>query len=157
MSSALAAKALDLAKGWIGQHEEPKGSNRSPFIDAILHAVGQPPGQPWCAAFVYHCFAQAALALGVPNPLPATASCSVLYAWAREHGKLVSVPQAGDIFLVRGGPHGHRHTGLVAAVPNNWHAPTVEGNSNDDGSAEGWEVVARRPGRPVDSCDYVRV
>ncbi|MGH9889023.1 MAG: CHAP domain-containing protein, partial [bacterium] len=63
--------------------EEPLGSNRGPRVDEYLGSVGIDPalgGQPWCAAFVYWCFARAAADASVDNPV--VRSASVLGQWA---------------------------------------------------------------------------
>ena len=51
--------------------------------------------------------------LAKPNPMPKTAYCPFLYNWGKQHDKLVTAPESGDVFLVKGGPNGHKHTGLV--------------------------------------------
>lgn len=45
-----------------GTMESPLGSNRHPLIDQWVRDAGGTPGDPWCAAFVYHVLTQA----GVP-------------------------------------------------------------------------------------------
>jgi hypothetical protein len=45
-----------------GTMETPLGSNRHPLIDQWVRDAGGTPGDPWCAAFVYHVLTQA----GVP-------------------------------------------------------------------------------------------
>jgi hypothetical protein len=69
---------------------------------------------------------------------------------------LTEVPSPGALFLV---PHadgnGYAHTGVVAAVPAPGVLRTVEGNSNDSGSANGDRVVERF--RPVKGLMFVRL
>ena len=153
----LGVSALAEAKARVGVHEQPLGSNRGPEVDRYLAAVGLPPGNFWCAAFVYFCVAEAARKAGKPNPLLKTGSCSSLYRWARSNNRLTPRPEPGDIFLCIGGSTGHYHTGFVAGPINEERFPTVEGNSNDDGSANGVEVAFRARGRRLASCHYVRL
>jgi len=61
--SQLLAAVLQFASGEVGMMEDPLESNRGPRIDQYLRAVGLDPAAgsfPWCAAFVYFCFQQAA-------------------------------------------------------------------------------------------------
>lgn len=102
----LAEAALREARARVGVRERPLGSNSGPEVDGYLARVGLEPGHPWCLAFVYYCVDEAAKRLGVPNPLLRTASCSRLYRWAREDGRLVPVPAPGDIFSASVGRQG---------------------------------------------------
>jgi hypothetical protein len=72
----LLAEALKVAVSQIGVMEQPPGSNRGPEVDRYLTAVGLDPTRgsfPWCAAFVFSCFDEAARALGRTNPVIRTA------------------------------------------------------------------------------------
>lgn len=153
----LGTAALAEAKTRVGVREQPLGSNKGPEVNKYLASVGLPPGNFWCAAFVFYCAAEAARKAGKPNPLPKTGSCSAIYRWARANGRLVSRPEPGDIFLCIGGSTGYYHTGFVAGPINDERFPTVEGNSNADGSANGVEVAFRARGRRLASCAYVRL
>lgn len=156
-STDLGEAALQQAKTRVGVHEKPLGSNAGPEVNQYLASVGLPPGCFWCAAFVYFCVDAAAKKLGRANPVPKTGSCSALYKWGKQNGRLVARPEPGDIFLCIGGDTGHYHTGFVAGPIQNERFPTVEGNSNDDGSSNGVEVAHRSPGRRLSSCHYVRI
>jgi hypothetical protein len=106
-----------------------------------------PPGSPWCAAFVYWCFAKAALEICTINPLPRTAHC--LTHWTQSQGhripagiataRLYCVDQnlikPGSIFIINHGK-GKGHTGIVANVFDNCIL-TIEGNTNQNHSREG--------------------
>ena len=148
--------SLQEARNRIGIKEKPLGSNRGPEVDQFLTRSGVPFPNPWCMAFVYFCVDEAARKLARPNPIKKTASCQVLFLWARANGRLVSRPEEGDIFLVIG-EGGHCHTGFVNGPIVNNRFPTVEGNSNNDGSSNGTAVVSRTPGRLLSSCHYVRL
>ncbi|BAQ62465.1 CHAP domain protein [Geminocystis sp. NIES-3708] len=156
-SQDLGVASLMEAQRRVGVKERPLGSNKGPEVDEYLKRAGVPSPNPWCMAFVYYCVDEAAKKLGKPNPLTKTAFCPTLYNWAKEHGRLVSKPEIGDIFLCIGTPQGHYHTGFVNGPVTNNHFSTVEGNSNYDGSANGTEVAMRKPGRLITSCHYVRL
>lgn len=161
----LGPDALSWAKGeglsgpnTMGVLEDPIGSNWGDRVSQYLKSAGFTTPAAWCVVFVYWAFEQAAKGKGVKNPMLKTGSSSGLYNWARDNGKLVSAPQPGDIALVIGGDTGHYHCLLVAsAIDQNSRFQTVEGNSNTDGSANGIGVVWRSPGRPIASCDFIRL
>lgn len=153
----MAEAALAEARTRVGVREKPLGSNSGPEVDAYLERTGLGPGHFWCMAFVYYCVDEASKKLGRPNPLVRTASCSRLYRWARQHGRLVASPQPGDLFLCIGGETGHYHTGFVDGPLRAGRFPTVEGNSNAEGSANGIGVVRRPTGRRLAACHYVRI
>ena len=78
---SLATDALEFATAEVGVLEEPPHSNRGPRVDQYARAVGLNPADrlPWCVAFVFWCFQQAAERAGTKNPLPKTAG--VLNHW----------------------------------------------------------------------------
>ena len=49
----LCGAALGVARTQIGVREDPPGSNNGREVAAYLDAVGLPPGNAWCAAFVW--------------------------------------------------------------------------------------------------------
>ena len=155
--SSIGRAALEEAISHVGVEETPRGSNRGARIDAWNERAGVPRGSFWCMSFVFAMVDDACKRRGVPNRMLQTASCSALYRWAKKHGKIVSRPERGDIFLCIGGERGHYHTGFVRQLLPNERFSTVEGNSNDDGSANGYEVAYRPNGRSLSSCHYVRL
>ncbi|WP_425617944.1 peptidoglycan-binding protein [Anatilimnocola sp. NA78] len=152
--STLVEKAVQIALAENGVREEPAGSNRGAKVDAYNAAAGVGNGALWCMSFVYWSFQQAAAQTGQTNPMPKTAYCPFLYQWAKDHQKLVTTPQRGDIFLVKGLREGKPsviHTGIVTGGSIN----TVEGNTNNDGSSNGIGVFTRT--RSTSSCYFVRL
>jgi len=117
--------------------EEPIGSNWGKDVKKYLNSVGINFPASWCAAFVYWCFKTADPATKL------TKTGGVLNMWnktplANRH----STPAVGDIFILDYGK-GLGHTGIVERVENGmiW---TIEGNTNDTGAREGFEVCRRR-------------
>jgi hypothetical protein len=118
----------------------PKGSNRGPQVNAYLAAVGLNPGYSWCMALLYWCMNEGCKALGVPNMMAKTGG--VLDQWNKRKAKFgVNSPRPGDIFIMDFG-EGLGHTGIVERV-DDLLIYTIEGNSNDEGSREGYEVCRR--------------
>jgi len=151
-------KAVEIAVSQLGQKEEPIGSNSGPVVDEYLKSVGLEPGYAWCQAFVYWCYAQAATALGVPNPVVHTVG--VLDCWNRTavNIKIHSSEAQGKPSLINVGDqiifkhsNGTGHTGIVEKVIGQ-DIHTIEGNTNNNGSREGYEVE-----RKVRTLDDVRL
>lgn len=138
----LQQKALEIAISQLGVHEQPKGSNRGPEVDEYIKSVGLDPAgkNPWCAAFVYWCFDQAAKSMGRQNPLFKTGH--VLTSWKMRKDKFRALtPQPGDIGIMDFGK-GTGHMFIVETAHID-HTDNIEGNTNDEGSREGYEVCRR--------------
>lgn len=140
----LGIDALQQARAQLGQAELPKGSNSGPMVDQYLASVGLNPGYAWCAAFVFWCHREAAMVAGITNPVPRTAG--VLDLWNRSTANRVKKPRPGDVFVMDYG-HGKGHTGFVERMLDGGLIETIEGNTNDEGSREGYEVARRQ--RPM--------
>ena len=137
----------------IGTEEIPRGSNWGPDktkgVPMYLHSVGIDFPASWCMAFVYWCVNKA-----MPvNPLIHTGG--VLRQWNEINPKYKhSLPKAGDIFIMDHG-HGLGHTGFVESIEGTF-IHTIEGNTNDTGSREGYEVCRRM--RSINTCKgYIRL
>jgi hypothetical protein len=156
---SLLARVVKIATGEVGVLEVPPGSNRGPRVNEYLRAVGLEATAgsfPWCAAFVYWCFDQAAREFGRPNPVVRTAGVLNHWRQAEQKGipRLPAAAATADPARVRPGMvfvqdfgGGAGHTGLVESVQGGWLV-TLEGNTNDGGSREGIGVF-RRSGRKV--------
>lgn len=137
--SNLANNALQIAITQLDKAEVPIGSNWGPTVKAYLNSVGINFPASWCMAFVYWTFNEAAKQLSVQNPLVKTGGVLAHYNKASKFR--VKDPQAGDIFIMDFG-NGLGHTGLVESVQGDV-IHTIEGNTNDTGSREGYEVCRR--------------
>jgi peptidoglycan hydrolase-like protein with peptidoglycan-binding domain len=142
---------------------EVGGQNRGPWVRLYTGGM-EGPDWPWCAGFATFCLRQAAATLGAPMPLPSTLSCDAIAAGGRAAGSFLASPGAaarkriapGSFFLRRdtSGRLQYAHTGLVTEVDADSFR-SIEGNTNDDGSAEGYEVCARIRG--YGGMDFVLV
>jgi hypothetical protein len=141
----LQEKALEIAIAQIGVQEDPGHKNTGKQVEKYLARVGLGPGYSWCMAFDYWCFDEAAQKMGRKNPLFKTGG--VLEQWRQRKGEFrVVTPQPGDIFIMDMGK-GQGHTGIVEKVNEEGTVDTVEGNTNDVGSREGYEVCRRKRSR----------
>ena len=108
------------------------------------------PEWPWCAGFVSFIVKQACRTLDVARSSETSVSCDVLAGQATQKEIFVSEPKAkdrslltpGSLFLVRRTETDWTHTGIVLKADNDVFY-TIEGNTNDDGSREGYEVCRR--------------
>ncbi len=143
------------AEQHLAQHpREAGGDNRGPWVRLYMDGHDGHEWR-WCAGFACFCLGQAARSLGVAPPFRKSFSCDTLAALAKANGLFLDGDAAdvaarvtpGSFFLVRraGASDEWSHTGLVAAAAADTVA-TIEGNTNDDGSANGYEVCARTRG-----------
>jgi peptidoglycan hydrolase-like protein with peptidoglycan-binding domain len=135
----------DLMVVYARQHldEHPRevgGENCGPWV----RFYGE-EGQPWCAGFISTILKQAAATLNFPLPLRPSLSCDELAQDAKKRGILTTSPVGlapGALFLNRKSPTDWVHTGIVIAFHDDCMT-TIEGNTNDDGAREGYEVCQR--------------
>lgn len=144
---------IQVAITQIGKEEVPRNSNwgttDQPAVINYLHSVGIDFPASWCMAFVYWCVNQERPV----NPLVKTGG--VLNQWNSIDPKYKhSTPEPGDIFIQDHG-HGLGHAGFVESVEGS-KIHTIEGNTNDTGSREGYEVCRRV--RDVGTCKgFIRI
>lgn len=159
---------LDIAKKHLkNKPREVGGENMGPWVR--FYTKGYEGNQyPWCAAFVSKIIEQTIEILRC-NPLEFeyTLSCDRLAVLAHSQGALFTTPKSkptnnipikpfpkrGQIFLIRRTSTDWVHTGIVTKVHNDCFE-TIEGNTNDTGSREGYKVCKRiRSYKKVDFID----
>jgi len=121
---------------------EVGGQNRGPWVRLYMDGV---EGQPWCAGFVSYIIKQAAELLMIEPPIAGSVSCDTLADQAFKAGLEITTQEpipAGSIMLVERNPHHYNHCGIVTASGEHTFE-TIEGNTNDRGSPEGYEVCKR--------------
>jgi CHAP domain-containing protein len=148
---AIAERALMLAAQFCDVdhvREDPIGSNRGSWVDAFLTYARAEPGQPWCAAFVAFCIGQAGKPVYSPtygDGVRYPASVASWFDWARASGRWSRTPRRGRLFVIS--TNGESHMGFVTQANADGTFATIEGNSDENGSLEGYEVC--RHTRPV--------
>lgn len=156
---------LAYAKRHLVQHPlEIGGQNRGPWVR--LYMQGQEGVDwPWCAGFVTFLMKQTAQTLGVRTPIPGSVSCDTLAAQAKAADRFIRESELGkgtaainkmsaSLFLARRTNSDWTHVGLVTAFEKGM-IHTIEGNTNDEGSREGYEVCARLRGYA--DKDFIRL
>jgi len=103
--------------------------------------------QAWCAVFV----SWAVMKAGLSEFYPRTASTDTGAAWFKQRGQWSEYPAVGaQVFYGHNGDM--NHTGLVYDFDLDF-IYTIEGNTNDNGSAEGDGVYRKKRAR---RDDYVQ-
>ena len=134
---------------WKQHPREIGGQNKGPWVR--LYMKGKEGSEwPWCAGFACYILKQACQSLDVPLPVKTSVSCDVLAASAKDKGIFLRESRVtdkaqispGSFFLRRRTPTDWVHTGIVSQAEDEvFH--TIEGNTNDDGLREGYEVCRR--------------
>jgi len=137
------------------QHpREVGGQNRGPWVRLYMNG-SEGKQYPWCAGFVSYIVRQACQGMNVEMPFEYTWSVPHLASQARKKDIFLDgqkgKPNTGYIFLQKS-KKGYSHTGFVISKKLNSFT-SIEGNTNDDGSAEGYEVCSRT--RSYKNKDFV--
>ena len=143
-ASSFAEALATVAESQIGTQEDAAHSNRGSAILKYQQATslgGQ--GWPWCAAFDDWCYETASAQVSAPYPRPQTASAFGEIDWAQSVGAKVfgpggGTPRRGDIVV-----YTFSHTGIVTGYTGGESFSAVEGNTNDQGGSDGYEVARR--------------
>lgn len=137
-------RALMWAASQVGVEEAPGHNNRGQKVEEYLKSCGLSGGYPWCAAFVRWCLLKAGV-----DPKKATEFGAAVigdYHAAGKQGALRTLPQRGFLggFLNKDGT-GHIY--FITDVNGDGSWQTIEGNTNDDGSREGYKVARKKRSR----------
>lgn len=136
---------IEIAMKYVGVTEKPLGSNRGAQIDEWNTAVGVPVGSFWCASFVSAIARKWEAQTGLDFPLVGSASCDSWLQQARKKQMLTRIAKPGRILLIMkdGDVNDAIHIGICGYEANGTIS-SIEGNSNNDGSANGTMVAWRR-------------
>jgi hypothetical protein len=154
---SLTDKIVQIAKSYVGQEEIPENAGfKNPSFEAKMKAVGWYKGAPWCAFLAKLIWTEAfALADTSASALIRKYSNGSAtdtyhnYAASKEfHVQQTPVVGAVVIWKEGNGPSGH--AGVVTRVIDEHTIETVEGNTNTNGSREGYiaAVKIRKIGQP---------
>lgn len=144
-------RLIDIALSQVGNAESPRGSNRGPSIRKYFAADDYIPGRatdegyPWCASFVSWCLRVLLSEYSAPWQPPRTARAFGLLDWARRNKLQVdgpgNMPFLGDIVVFS-----FSHCGICTDILGRGQFACTEGNTDDQGSREGWKVAVRSRG-----------
>ncbi len=153
---------MEYAEKHLLQHpREIGGQNRGPWVRLYMNGRDGPV-QYWCAGFVSFILQQAYAALKQASPFITSASCNLLARRAEEQGQFLeqkyglnrSELTPGALFLSRRAAWDWNHTGIVTQFEADYFH-TIEGNTNDSGDPDGYEVCRRL--RSYEKKDFIRI
>lgn len=137
-SSALAERALFVARSQERAGVVEVGNNWGPMVKMYLAVAGLRNPAPWCAAFVTWCLIEAG---ADRKKLPMNpASTYFWWKWAVDKKRTMITPGRGNLFVWNG--KGGGHIGFITSVTRGVLA-TIEGNTNEAGSREGTAVLSK--------------
>jgi hypothetical protein len=128
-------------------------TNQGPWVRVYMDG-NEGKQWAWCMGFVQTILDQACSTINQSFQLimPRTFSCDVVGEYGITNKKLMrkamvrnnrEMIQAGDVFLIAKQEHDWTHTGIITGIEGDW-MHTIEGNTNDEGSREGFEVCMRQ-------------
>ncbi len=130
------------------------GENCGPWVRLYMNGkegiVDRVP-QAWCAGFVSYLVKAASRDCRLTAPFDLSASCTTFARNARRAGLLHTTEAVqtrqqmippGTLFLQRKGERSWQHIGVITQADTHV-LRTIEGNTNDNGDREGYEVCAR--------------
>lgn len=154
---SLGEMVVAYAKQHLKQHpREIGGQNMGPWVRLYMNGK-EGELYLWCAGFVSFILKQACDTLNVPLPIETSVSCDNLAKSAKENNKLLEEPKIeerkritpGSLFLQfkrqNEPPKDWNHTGIVIRAKDEVFL-TIEGNTNDEGKNQGYEVCSRIKG-----------
>jgi peptidoglycan hydrolase-like protein with peptidoglycan-binding domain len=157
-SASFGADMVRCGEQHVAQHpREIGGANRGPWVRLYMDGA-EGTEFPWCAGFARFLMRQASN--GRALPFTPSISCDECARSGKQRGLFrdgSTITPAeitpGSLFLVRRkDAPGWHHTGIVVSATGNT-IRTIEGNTNDDGSREGYEAIQRV--RVLANVDYI--
>ena len=147
-----------------------KGANNSgPWVRAYMDGK-EGENWLWCMGFVQTIMDQATSSLNFKftDIIQRSFSCDTVAAYAKTKGNFTSyravranpnIVEKGDIFLLQSSTNSSDwlHTGIVTNVFSNGVFETIEGNTNDDGSRNGYAVVKRNRNYLKSKMDIIKI
>ena len=139
---------VKIAKSYVGQEEikDNQGFKDQAFW-VKMNSVGFYKGAPWCA-FLAKLVWTEAFKLSDPNDLALVRRYSSGSALETYHNyknskefHVSTTPTLGSVVIWQEGNGTAGHAGIVIAIPDSSSFISVEGNSNSDGSREGYITV----------------
>ena len=135
---------VQIARGEIGTKESPPNSNRVKYNEWFYGGTDYAASAAWCGAFVSWCYDKAAMNLGIIDYRRGFAGCQYAVRNLKKWGRLVTVPQPGDVvFYDWQGDGKFDHTGIFVKDNGNGLFQAIEGNTAFGNDSNGGEVMLR--------------
>lgn len=154
-------KILEIAAAEIGVKEFPANSNKVKYNTWFYGREvfdGDKPGAkyPWCGTFVSWVYYQVGISLGTIDYLRGFAGCDYAIRNLKKWGRLITVPQAGDIVMYDWNGDGKfDHTGIFVKDLGKGYFEAIEGNTAFGNDSNGGEVM-RRADRKYKNTVFIR-
>ena len=134
------SKIVDIARGEIGNTEEPPDSNITKYSKWFGLS-----GVPWCAEFVSWVYYHAGFPLPNIGFKKGFAGCQTAVAYFKKNNRVVNNPAEGDIvFFDWNGDGRFDHTGIFVRKIDDIYFETVEGNTSLKNNSNGGQVMIRQ-------------
>jgi hypothetical protein len=117
-------------------------TNDGPLVRLYHRITRTQAGGAWCAALQMFVL----FILGGQNPILPNAYCPNIAKDAEAKGILDSIPEKDDLILfwhMVDGIHRFAHIGYVLDINPDGTLTTLEGNTNTDGSRDGWQACRK--------------
>lgn len=146
-------EVTNFAMSCVGQ-QEIKGNQgfHNKWFDNIMKQVGHLPGEAWCALFCEACWLYPTWPgksryMESMRGLFSKSAVQCYYNFKEDDKYVVGqLPEPGSVAIWQnyrdGKKHWTGHAGIVIDVSGNYFT-SVEGNTNDDGGREGYEVALK--------------
>lgn len=140
---------VDIARKFLGQQENPGNKGfKDPAFDKLMRDVGQRDGEAWCAYFAEMVAKQALPSKFSDLDKYFSGSAVQTFKNFKEANYPIHVkPEVGDLVIFQnyknGKPQWSGHAGIVSVVVGDKVFKSIEGNTNNDGSREGYEVAEK--------------
>lgn len=170
-SMSLPEAILAVANQHVNVHPvELGGDNRGPWVRLYCNG-NDGRAWAWCAGFVSTIMHQACYYRGENPPIKGSVSCDQLASQAKAAGLFISESEITSgrvkwsnldgcaLFLRRKSSTDWTHTGFATEAEGskqNLAFDTIEGNTNDEGSREGFEACRRTRSVAKGEYDFVR-
>ena len=151
------------ARQHLKQHpREVGGTNAGPWVRLYMDGL-EGESAPWCAGFACFILKQATKSAGVEMPIVKSFGVDQLAFSARDRNRFIEGSVAanrrkvkpGSLFLsAKDDPNDWSHVGIFVSGSADAFT-SIEGNTNDEGSNEGFEVCTRTRG--WDQKDFIRI
>lgn len=143
-------KPSEVAKQYIGFEEKPANTGfKNAEFEKKMKAVGFESGHAWCAYFAELCFKEAYPEKNKElDKLFSASAVQTFFNFQKAGYKISATPVADSLVIWQnqkaGKPMWNGHAGIVSEVIDKATFRSIEGNTNDDGSREGYEVALKK-------------
>ena len=140
---------IEIAKSYLGKTEKPSNAGfNDKIFEEKMKEVGFEKGQAWCCYFAELCFKEAIKDryIGIEGLFSAS-TVQTFQNFKKAKYEISNKPIEGALVIWQnykdGKPQWSGHAGVCVEVIDDTTFKSIEGNTNDDGSREGYEVALK--------------